>query len=138
MSEIQEQLPPAQEPERETMTFDLAQKLIREKHHGLQIGKDDPILVMLTLCNAFLDMEEIQYKRHEKALQQVLAGTLKEETSALHQSLHTLASEKIIEQLSVHQSAMNAFLERLRSASLTLSGWFVLILALGGYLVWTR
>lgn len=61
------------------------------KEHGVSVPKDDPVLMQVTILNAFLEAQLKLQKRHEKAL----AAFMSKQTSA-----HVEAVEKSVHQLS--------------------------------------
>lgn len=61
------------------------------KQHGVSVPKDDPVLMQVTILNAFLEEQVKLQKRHEKAL----AAFMGKQTSA-----HVEAVEKSVHQLS--------------------------------------
>lgn len=61
------------------------------KEHGVSVPKDDPVLMQVTILNAFLQEQSKLQKKHEKAL----AAFMGKQTSA-----HVEAVEKSVHQLS--------------------------------------
>lgn len=47
--------------------------ILAEKHE-VAVGRDDPILMQVTILNAFLDRQEQLQKKHEKALGAFMSG----------------------------------------------------------------
>ncbi|MDR2893700.1 MAG: hypothetical protein LBV80_11595 [Deltaproteobacteria bacterium] len=66
------------------ISLEEARALLAMKHN-LLVGKDDPILMLVTLMNAYLTEIEKQHKRHEKAM----VALLTHETGKMQQMLAT-------------------------------------------------
>jgi len=58
------------------MDLDEVARLLAEKHKAL-ITPDDPVLMLVTIHNAFLAQENALMDRHKSALAQVMAGQTK-------------------------------------------------------------
>ena len=65
-------------------------KSLLMKRHAVFIGDDDPILLSVTLHNAFLDQYDAMLERHEEAV-----------TSFLRQT-----SSRLIEEITAHKNAV--------------------------------
>ena len=70
------------------MNFDEVAALLAEKSRVV-VGPDDPILMMVPLCNAFLEQERKLMEQHKV----VLAKVLSEKTEGFVQSVQSMADE---------------------------------------------
>lgn len=72
------------------MSLDQVTQMLAQKHKTI-VSVDDPLLMMVTICNAFLAEEEKLLQRHNQALTEVLSARVDD---------HVRAVEKISRDLS--------------------------------------
>jgi len=99
-----EQVPPAEAaaPEADdtaaeppaAMSLKEVKALIAE-HHGVALGADDPVLMLVTLHQGFLADHERLIARHEKALAATLAETGEAVAAAVREALSVLRDEAL-------------------------------------------
>ena len=97
------------------LTLDAVRALLAKEHQTI-LGSDDPVLMLVTLHNAFLCEYERLLARHNKALTVLLAektdgyvaGVL-QATEAVGKELSTVSIESMREVLQQHSLALKAF-----------------------------
>lgn len=95
-------------------------QLLMEKH-DVALGKEDPILMLVTLHNAFTAEYNRLLKRHHEALMKTMKkvlGATSGEVRAISDDLMSQTVRTTIEstvtEISLHKSAMETFLAELR------------------------
>ena len=99
------------------LSHDEVQKILQSKHG--KIDADDPILMLITLMNAFLHEEDKLLDRHNRALSRIISErtdmyirTVEESTASLGTTLSSSSLEAINTVFETHGVNM----ERLRSS----------------------
>lgn len=97
------------------LTIDGVRSLLATKN-SVSVSPDDPILMMVTLLNAFLTEEEKLMDRHRKALTSILADrtdhyvqAVEQTISCLGESLSSSSLSEIKKNFVEHDKAMNRF-----------------------------
>lgn len=97
------------------LTIDGVRSLLATKN-SVSISPDDPILMMVTLLNAFLTEEEKLLDRHQKALTSILADrtdnyvqAVQQATANLGESLSSSSLSEIKKIFMEHDGSMNRF-----------------------------
>ena len=97
------------------LTLDEVRALLAAKN-SVTVTPDDPILMMVTLLNAFLTEEEKLLDRHRKALTKILADRtdgyvkiVEQTTSSLSESLSSTSLSEINKIFAKHAGTMNRF-----------------------------
>lgn len=129
---------------------DVRALLLRE--NGLAAGKDDPLLAVVTIHNAFLGELQGVLEKHNAALASVMSEaterivvSVREESQRFAEEFKEAALRNTVAKVGEHQEAMGRFLGVLEAQNrdlklfgLTLTGiWMVLLLA-SGVLLWIR
>jgi len=60
--------------------------LLLAMKHKTTVGVDDPILMLVTICNAFLNETKTLHGRHNDALSKIIAGKTQEYISGVKQT----------------------------------------------------
>ena len=83
--------------------------------HDTTVRKDDPVLMLVTICNSFLGAIQSLYQKHNSALSSILTARTKEyisgvknTTDALSKTLSDASVEAIREIFDEHASALGA------------------------------
>lgn len=108
--------PPMSElPDGIGLTIDGVRSLLATKNSA-SVSPDDPILMMVTLLNAFLTEEEKLMDRHQKALTSILADrtdhyvqAVEQTTARLGESLSSSSLSEIKKIFVEHDGTMNRF-----------------------------
>ena len=108
--------PPMSElPDGIGLTIDGVRSLLATKN-SISVSPDDPILMMVTLLNAFLTEEEKLMDRHRKALTSILADrtdhyvqAVEQTTARLGESLSSSSLSEIKKIFVEHDGMMNRF-----------------------------
>ena len=97
------------------LTIDGVRSLLATKN-SISVSPDDPILMMVTLLNAFLTEEEKLMDRHRKALTSILADrtdhyvqAVEQTTASLGESLSSSSLSEIKKIFVEHDGTMNRF-----------------------------
>ena len=97
------------------LTIDGVRSLLATKN-SVSVSPDDPILMMVTLLNAFLTEEEKLMDRHRKALTSILADrtdhyvqAVEQTTASLGESLSSSSLSEIKKIFVEHDETMNRF-----------------------------
>ena len=114
---------------------DVKQLLLQK--HGQPLQDDDPILMVATMLESYLnDLEEI-LGRHEAVLQEVLSTEtaeyireVKSMTEDLLERAVRVNTQNTIEEIVLHKTAMNEFLGTLRRLTICSGASFVFTFAL--------
>lgn len=124
--------------------------LLRE--NGLAADKDDPLLAVVTIHNAFLGELQGVLEKHNAALAAVMGeaterivASVRQESQRFAEEFKEAAIRNTVAKVGEHQEAMGRFLgvleaqnRELKQFGLMLSGiWMVLLLA-SGVLLWMR
>lgn len=108
----------------ERMTLDEARALLHSAH-GVSMGADDPVLMLVTLHNAWLDQMEEQLAKHDAALAIALGKILEEGRRAIAeeaQGLSGLANGATAKELSRVNEALATLKGGISSATLCMAG----------------
>ena len=110
VEQVAEQVSPVLADEGIGLSLEEVKALLSQKH-DMVIGTDDPILMMVTLHNAFLAEHQKLFHRHESALQKLMGA----ETGKYLQALTSLTNKLDgVSELALTKSA-NLHLEKLGS-----------------------
>lgn len=97
------------------LTLDEVRSLLATKN-SITVSSDDPILMMVTLLNAFLTEEEKLLDRHRKALTSVLTDktdsyvkAVEQATASLSESISTSSVNEIKKIFQANGATMNRF-----------------------------
>lgn len=120
----------------ERLTIDDLKQLLMQKH-GLPLRDDDPILMVATMLEVYLNELESFLGRHEAALQKILSAETQKyvrEVKGLTEDLLEQAvranMQNTIQEIVAHQTAMNEFLNVLRKLTICSGACFVFTFAL--------
>jgi hypothetical protein len=96
------------------LEYDELRKMLAVKHET-SVSKDDPILMMVTICNVFLGELEKLHKRHNEAVTKIMTDQsakyisgVKATTDALSQTLAENSVEAVREIFNAHATALNS------------------------------
>lgn len=96
------------------LDYEDVRKMLSIKHETI-LGKDEPILMMVTLCNVFLGELEKLHKRHNEAVTRIMSDQsrkyidgVKATTEALSQTLADTSIEAIRKIFDSHAAELNA------------------------------
>ena len=67
-------------------------KALLAKHHSVVLAEDEPALMGITLCNAYLAEMEKLYARHEKGLTRLMAEKTDEYVSGVQTAVNQLST----------------------------------------------
>jgi hypothetical protein len=67
-------------------------KALLAKHHSVALAEDEPALMGITLCNAYLAEMEKLYARHEKGLTRLMAEKTDEYVSGVQTAVNQLST----------------------------------------------
>lgn len=108
-------LPMSELPDGIGLTIDGVRSLLATKN-SVSVSPDDPILMMVTLLNAFLTEEEKLMDRHRKALISILADrtdhyvqAVEQTTAHLGESLSNSSLSELKKIFMEHDGTMNRF-----------------------------
>lgn len=108
----------------ERMTLEEARALLHSAH-GVTMSTDDPVLMLVTLHNAWLDQMEEQLAKHDAALASALGKALEEGRRKIAeeaQSLAGLANGATAKELGVVNLALSGLKGSIHSATLCMAG----------------
>ena len=102
-------------PEGRGLSFDQVREILAAQHQTI-VSADDPILMVVTLLNAFLAEEDKLLDRHNKALTRILAvrtegyvQAVEKTTATLGTSLSSASLESITQIFAIHGQKMDRF-----------------------------
>lgn len=106
---------PALLPDGVGLTLEQVRSLLT-KHHDVAVPKDDPMLMFVTICNAFLGEVQALHQRHETGLTRLMADKtdayvrgIKEATAQLAAGLSSASVEGFKAACKQHESRMAGF-----------------------------
>jgi hypothetical protein len=108
----------------ERMTLEEARALLHSAH-GVTMSTDDPVLMLVTLHNAWLDQMEEQLAKHDAALASALGKALEEGRRKIAeeaQSLAGLANGATAKELGEVNLALSGLKGSINSATLCMAG----------------
>lgn len=118
------------------LTIEELKHLLVQKH-GMPLRDDDPILMVATMIEAYLNELESFLGRHEEVLQKILSTEtqryvheVKERTEDLLERAVRANMQNTIHEIVAHQTAMNDFLNVLRKLTICSGACFVFTFAL--------
>lgn len=121
-------------PEGIGMDYEDVRKLLSMKHETM-LGKDEPIMMMVTLCNVFLGQLEKLHQRHNEAVTKIMSDqskkyidSVKVTTDALGQTLTENSVEAIRNIFHSHTDALKSHAAELNANRLN-SRWCAAIIA---------
>jgi class 3 adenylate cyclase len=89
---------------------------VMSSQNGIAVGKDDPVMCVVTLNNLYLDALDNVLKHHGRALRGFmgesagdLAKAFDKELSGFASTLKNMALENMLADIAAHQNAMNEF-----------------------------
>ena len=91
-------------------------RVLLAKKNSITVSPDDPVLMMVTILNAFLTEEEKLLERHRKALTSILSDktdiyikTVEKTTSSLQDSISSASVEEIKKIFVTNNSVLQKF-----------------------------
>lgn len=103
-----------------------AKTLILERHR-INVSENDPVMMLVTLHEAFLKDQECALERHNKAITVIMSSTVNDLRESLHaetqrfaESVQKLAEDSAVSLLAEHQEAMKSHRQFLFCATVAL------------------
>lgn len=106
--------------ELELLTAQDMKELLAQRH-GVLVGDDDPILMYVTLHNAFLEQYELLLQKHGQAVTSFMKSVAAKQAEDMEAHKRALLSkavranmENTVKEIVMHKTSMNEFLNELQ------------------------